>query len=70
MDYSKLRGRIREKFHTEKAFAEAFGCSAGAMSMKLNNKTNWTQDGIFRACQLLDIPDNQVNEYFFTLKVL
>lgn len=69
MDHSKLRGRIREKFHTERAFAEAFGCSAPAMSLKLNDKVNWTQDEIFRACQLLDIPGEQINTYFFTPKV-
>jgi hypothetical protein len=35
-DYSKLRGRIREKFKTESAFGKAMNLSHNTISKKLN----------------------------------
>ena len=69
MDYSKLRGAIREKFHTEGAFAAALGISPTALSNKLNNKDEWRGSEIALACDLLGIPPEQIAEYFFTRKV-
>jgi len=68
-DYSKLRGRIREKFTTQEKFANAMGIALSTLSFKLNNKVYWTQPEINRACELLDIADTDVTDYFFTLKV-
>lgn len=69
MNYSKLRGAIREKFHTEGAFAAALGISAAALSNKLNNKDEWRGSEIAQACDLLGIQPDQIAEYFFTPKV-
>lgn len=69
MDYSKLRGLIREKFHTEGAFAAALEMSAPALSYKLNGKDEWRGREIAQACDLLNIQPEQIAEYFFTPKV-
>lgn len=62
-DYSRLRGRIVEKFRTITAFAKAMGVSYACISMHLHNYTYWSQPDIDKACELLDI-DNPM-EYFF-----
>lgn len=70
-DYSKLIGRIVEKFGTRKAFAEAYGISENAMSQKLSGKMAITTDDIKAWCkpEFLDIQCDQIGEYFFKLKV-
>ncbi len=68
MDYSKLRGRIREKFGTEGAFSEAMGCSRTTLSAKLNNKNDWNYPEVIKACNLLDVPVESAHEYFFCYK--
>lgn len=69
MSYSKLRGKIREVFGTQEAFAEAMGMDKSTMSLKLNGKSEWTMTEIEKACYLLGIPINEVYLYFFTAKV-
>ena len=68
-DYSKLAGRIREKFGTQKAFAEALGISEGTLSMKMNGTYYFTQPEIEKAVRILDLEAGSVSEYFFTPKV-
>jgi hypothetical protein len=70
-DYSKLRGRIIEKFKTIKAFAEAYGLSPVSMSNKLNGKIAISPEDIVNmsAPELLDIQPSEYHEYFFKLKV-
>lgn len=68
MDYSALRGRIREVFGTQEAFANALGKSACAVSQKLNDKTEWTAAEIRKACEILGIPREKVPIYFFCPK--
>lgn len=69
MDYSKLRGRVREIFHTEKAFAHAMGLTPGTMSLKLSGKSRWSAAQLKKACWLLHIRDDEIDLYFFTVKV-
>ena len=64
-DYSKLRGRIKEIFEFEVTFAKALGMSKTSLSMKLNGKGDFTQSEIMKACNLLDIPNEEINVYFF-----
>ena len=66
MSYAALRGRIREKYGTQEAFAKAMDMSPTTLSAKLNRKTDWTRAEIERACDLLDIPIVEAPEYFFT----
>lgn len=68
-DYSKLKGKIKEVFGTQEAFAKAMGLSGVSLSSKLNNVTQFTQVEINRACELLSIPVEYISVYFFTEKV-
>lgn len=68
-DYSKLKGKIKEVFGTQSAFAKAMGLSGVSLSSKLNNVTQFTQVEINRACELLSIPVEFIPVYFFTEKV-
>lgn len=64
-DYSRLRGRIREKYGTETAFAEKMGVSTVTLSSKLNNRKAFTQPEIFEAMGLLGIHRDQISDFFF-----
>lgn len=68
-DYSKLRGRIREKNLTEKALAEKLGMNPSTFSLKINNQTYFTQEDIFNIVDVLEIPPAELKVYFFTEKV-
>lgn len=67
--YSKLRGKIREVFGTQAAFAEALGCTNITLSQKLNNQSEFTQSEIVKALSVLNVSANEVEDYFFTAKV-
>ena len=68
-DYSKLRGRIREKFHTEQDFGNAMKLSHTSLSKKLNGKVRFNHGELFKMQKLLDISDVEFSTYFFTEKV-
>ena len=63
--YSKLRGRIYEKFGSLSAFAAAMGKSVSAISSKLSGRCEWTRSDIELAVKLLDIPVSEIPVYFF-----
>lgn len=69
MSYRKLRGKIREVFGTQEAFALAMGMSKSALSMRLNGKIKWTLDEVMKAKELLWIEDAEISTYFFTREV-
>ena len=52
-DYSKLLGRITEKFGTQARFSGAMGMSERSLSLKLNSKVPFKQPEISKACSLL-----------------
>lgn len=68
-DFSKLLGRIVEKFGTRSAFAAAMGMAESALSNRFSNKVHFDADEIYRACELLDIDPQDIPVYFFTAKV-
>lgn len=68
-DHSKLIGRIIEKFKTRQAFAEAMNMSASVLTSRLNGDTHFTDDEIALAIELLEIPPDEIKQYFFTPKV-
>ncbi|MCJ7834594.1 DUF739 family protein [Cuneatibacter sp. NSJ-177] len=68
-DYRKLKGRIREKFGTQAAFANAIGLSEVSVSNKLNNVVDWRQEEIENSTEALEIPYSEVHIYFFNRKV-
>lgn len=65
-DYSKLRGRIKEKFETQEAFAKALGMSRATLSLKLNDVSEFSQFEMFRSLDLLDVTVSEIDSYFFT----
>lgn len=67
-DFSKLRGRIVEKFGTCAAFADAVGIPKSALSARLSNKIAIDSDEMMVWSQphLLDIPLEEVHVYFLT----
>lgn len=68
-NYSKLKGKIIEKFETNANFAAAMGWSEKTLSLKLNGKVAWKQTDIMRAIELLDLSTEDIQVYFFELKV-
>lgn len=68
-DYSKLSGKIREKFGTQAEFAKAMGLSERTISLKMNGKVFFKQPEIAKACRLLKIEECDVPEYFFKKEV-
>lgn len=68
-NYSKLRGRIIEKYGSQSDFAKAFGCSDRTLSLKMNGKRPWKQREILSAIKLLELSEEDIQDYFFTLEV-
>ena len=68
-DYSKLIGRIIEKCGSRAAFANKMNLSERSVSLKLNNKVPWKQSEMLKASQVLDFLSDEIQVYFFTLKV-
>ncbi len=68
-DYSKLRGRIKEKCGTQDAFSEKLGIGRVSLSQRLNNQLEFSQDEMLKACSILEISMEDIPRYFFTLKV-
>lgn len=70
-DFSKLRGRIVEKFGSNAAFAAAIGLPESSLSARLNQRVMLDSDEIVRWSQpdLLDIPAEELHVYFLNPKV-
>lgn len=68
-DYSKLKGKIKEVYSTQNNFAKAIGIGRTALSQRLNNHSEFSQIEIYKACEVLGIKFNKINEYFFTTLV-
>jgi plasmid maintenance system antidote protein VapI len=65
-DYGKLRGRIVEKFGSQKQFSQAMHITEASLSMKLTGSTYFTQVEILRVAKLLGIEPKEISLYFFT----
>lgn len=63
--YRKLRGRIKEIFGTQAAFAKEVGLSKISVSKKLSGKTEFIQSDIERWAKILGIKREEYVEYFF-----
>lgn len=68
-DYSKLLGRIKEKYGTHEKFAAAIGISRTALSQRLNNRVQFTPLEMRKIAKLLDIGEKEYYAFFFTEKV-
>lgn len=63
--YSKLKGRIVERYGTQANFARRLGISKNSMSKKLTCKTEFSQSDIIKWAELLGIEKGEYEEYFF-----
>ena len=68
-DFSKLRGKIKEKYNTQNNFSNAIGIGRTTLSEKLNSKSCFTNKEIVLICKSLDIPFQEINLYFFNIEV-
>lgn len=68
-DYRKLKGKIIEVFGSQKLLANECNISNSTLSLKLNNKSEWTQDEIADVSAILGIPFTEIPDYFFSRKV-
>ena len=66
LDYSKLRGRIVEKYGSIRAFAEAADMSRAQISHKLNGRTDFYTRDIIKWSKLLEIAPEDIHIYFFS----
>ncbi len=65
MKFRKLQGRIKEVFETQGAFATAMGLSETTITAKLKGRIDWKRTEMRKACDLLGIPIEELQEYFF-----
>ena len=68
-NYSKLRGRIVEKFGTLGEFSKAMEWSERTNGLKLNGRVEWKQNEIITAIRLLDVTPEDIDIYFFDVEV-
>ena len=68
-NYSKLKGRIKEICGTQDEFASRIGIGRVSLSQRLNNMLEFSQDEIFKSCDVLGIDKSEIPIYFFTLEV-
>ena len=62
--FKKLRGKIKEVFDTQEAFAEAMGFSKTALYKRLQDEVEWKMCEVAKACDLLGIPFAEAPVYF------
>ena len=67
-DYSKLRGRIKEKMGSESRFADKIGISSVSLSARLNNRIGFSNEEISKTCEVLEISIDEVGTYFLMPK--
>ena len=61
----KLQARIEEKFGTQAAFAEAIGMEKSTLSKLLSEGRDWKGSKLMLAVNALEIPNNEIDAYFF-----
>ena len=64
-NYKKLNGKIVEIFGTADNMAKAISMNRSTLSKKLNNHVDFSSKDIDRISIALNIPRNQIGEYFF-----
>lgn len=68
-DFSKLIGKIKEKYKNRDDFAKIIGLSSNSLSKKLNNKVPFTSPEIYKIVEVLDVDVKDIAIYFFVAKV-
>ena len=68
-DYSKLTGRIIEKYGTRCNFASKLGVVRQTVENKLHGRTGFSRKDILKWSELLGIEQDDYYAYFFAQKV-
>lgn len=68
-DFSSLRGRIAEKGFTMTELAERMGISRQSFYSRLAGEIPFKDYEIYNLAKILEIEPENVDDYFFTLKV-
>lgn len=68
-DYSKLKGRIVEKYGTQAALAKEIGWSERTLSLKLTGKIAFSQSDIEEMVKALNLNRKDIQPYFFAINV-
>ena len=69
MDSNRLRGRIIEKFGSNRAFADAIGCCQETVANYLSGARTINRVTIVKWCDALEIPMDEIAAYFFAKDV-
>lgn len=69
-DYSKLLGRIKEKYNTRENLSKHISISLTSLNLRLNNSLKFNQQDITELCDVLDIKEDEIPLYFFKEKVM
>lgn len=64
-DYELLKKRIIVVYGSLEAFAEAMGMNKRSLMNRLDKNKDWSVDEIYKAKELLEIPDSLAETYFF-----
>ena len=64
-DFSLLQQRIDERFGNTKEFARALGVPDRILFWWLGNVRYWPRDAMINAVELLEIPEQEIDRYFF-----
>lgn len=67
-DYSRLRGRIVEKFGNITEFINVISISSTSFYKKINRQIEFKQSEIIEICNVLEIPQQEIHKYFFYIK--
>lgn len=65
----ELKRLTDAKFKTRKDFAKAVGISEQTLSKKLKDLNRWQIIEVWKAADILEIPDDKVRTYFFDAEV-
>lgn len=64
-NYNRLLGKMRERGLTQVMLAKQLDISETSLNLSLNNKRDFKQDEMVKACEILGIPLSDVADYFF-----
>lgn len=68
-DYRKLSGKIKEVCGTQEEFSKKIGIGRVSLSKRMNNQLDFSQEEIFKSCDVLKISPVEIPAYFFTPRV-
>lgn len=63
--FDKLKGLMREKRFSQTGLAKELNISLSALNQKLNGRYPWHWNEMEKLLKVLDIPCEQIGEYFF-----